>query len=297
MYNNTHIIVYARDDYNGANTHLLDVSTQDWKQVPVSEKLPEMKYVDFSFTVGECLYLIDMYNNNIYAHNINNGHLTDISQQVVGEQSPVAYGRAYCSSGGGEVFVFGGECYSKDIPPTSSLLQGERVEEGNYHNQLHTLTTSHNTVSWAHPQCTGVHPQPRRYSCATVVGEHLYLFGGDDASWTFLNDLHTLHLPTLVWSNITCGGSVPRGRMRSALAPFDAHTLILCGGYDGRGSLNDVWLYHIELQQWLQQHNYTHIINSHTLVHIGVGGQVIKVGGWESCGKYCTDVVMFTADK
>ena len=88
MYDNTHIIVHRRDEYNGENTYTLDVSTRKWKPVPVGNQLKGIQ-VDFSFIVGVNLYLINN-NNTIYAHNITNGHLTDMKKQAVGEPAPVA---------------------------------------------------------------------------------------------------------------------------------------------------------------------------------------------------------------
>jgi len=58
---------------------------------------------------------------------------------------------------------------------------------------------------------------------ATLIGEKLYLFGGEDVNRRPLSDLHVLDLPSLTWSVV----DVP-GKPQSKPAPRCGHAAVVC---------------------------------------------------------------------
>ncbi|KAF5836080.1 hypothetical protein DUNSADRAFT_6500 [Dunaliella salina] len=53
--------------------------------------------------------------------------------------------------------------------------------------------------AWEVVQASGTSPIPRGGHSASLVGNKLYIFGGEDASRRALGDLHILDLPTMMW--------------------------------------------------------------------------------------------------
>jgi hypothetical protein len=61
-------------------------------------------------------------------------------------------------------------------------------------------------MTWFRPQTTGSPPPPRAAHTANIVGQKLYIFGGNNGSIR-LNDLYSLDTQTMTWKKETCGGS------------------------------------------------------------------------------------------
>ena len=73
-------------------------------------------------------------------------------------------------------------------------------------------------MAWFRPQTTGFSPTPRAAHTASVVGQKLFIFGGNNGS-VRLQDLYSLDTQTMAWKKEVCSGSVP--------APRAGHTMTL----------------------------------------------------------------------
>ena len=87
----------------------------------------------------------------------------------------------------------------EEFPVKFTLL----MMEGNYpwsrgwNNQL--VSYCPKTNSWEWPKTKGDRPCPRAAHKADISGDTVYLFGGRCEN-TRLDDLHCLHMKTMIWS-------------------------------------------------------------------------------------------------
>ena len=183
--------------------------------------------------------------------------------------------------------MFAGNCREKP----SDLIQDEE-HVGYNTNQLFKLIYTSNPPRWEHPTtCTGRRPPPRYYQGYTQIKNIGYLFGGRSGSGggTYLNDLHTINLETLTWTKVDCGGLVPSGRSRCAMAALNGQLIVLYGGWDGRYSnLDDCWC--LDTNGWKQLPIPMRMSvgpHGHTLTRTDDARGVVLFGGcsdWNSRG-------------
>lgn len=77
------------------------------------------------------------------------------------------------------------------------FLWGGRNDEGAC-NELYKFDTT--TYEWSRVRTKGQKPKSRDGHSATVVGDHMYIFGGfEDETERFSNDVHRLNFNTLEW--------------------------------------------------------------------------------------------------
>jgi len=157
---------------------------------------------------------------------------------------------------GNKIFTFGGY----GVPLNGFLndhgdyfLDSTTVPTGycrGWNNQ--TTTFDPRTSLWSNPACSGNIPPPRAAHATALLMDHAYLFGGrfnEDR----LNDLYSLHLPSLVWTKLHCQYEVPVGRSwHSFNSVYDTGTLLmLFGGYSHTGEpLGDTWLLNLADMTW-----------------------------------------------
>ena len=123
------------------------------------------------------------------------------------------------------------------------IFGGEATDNGVFYNDVWQLSLSGN-AHWTQLSPTGT-PPPPRWSAAAIydpIGQRLVLFGGD-AGNGYLDGVWTLSLTgTPAWAQLTPSGIPPAGRsfMTYAYNP-DHGSLIVFGGQNGGGMLNDTW--------------------------------------------------------
>jgi hypothetical protein len=83
-------------------------------------------------------------------------------------------------------------------------------------------------VSWVWPLRRGPPSSRRPLSCraapqATLLGEKLYVFGGEDCSRCPLADLFVLDLATLAWTKLE-----PPGKQHAKPPPRCGHAAVVC---------------------------------------------------------------------
>jgi hypothetical protein len=101
-------------------------------------------------------------------------------------------------------------------------------------------------------------PQGRRYHCSAIVGNEMFIFGGENAKDEMLNDLYKLDLQTLKWTNFHSFGQVPEPRRYSTLVA-KGKTLILFGGRDEQVRMNDMWMFNCLSENWTPIQTYGEI--------------------------------------
>jgi|AntAceMinimDraft_5_1070358.scaffolds.fasta_scaffold156114_1 N-acetylneuraminic acid mutarotase len=94
-------------------------------------------------------------------------------------------------------------------------------------------------VAWVPVDTAGVKPSARRGLSATVLGDELAVFGGEDADRKYLDDAHVLDLTTMTWRSVGVGGSngkaggknaPPTPRAEHTAAAWGDDKLLIFGG-------------------------------------------------------------------
>lgn len=85
---------------------------------------------------------------------------------------------------------------------------------------------------------------------ATLIGNSIYVFGGEDKSRRTVNDVYALNLTSMAWEYPEKVGKGPAPRSgHVAVALSDAHLLIFGGGSVAQ-CFGDLWLLTVESWSW-----------------------------------------------
>ena len=106
-------------------------------------------------------------------------------------------------------------------------------------------------LTWAQPQRFGTPPSPRNGHSMTLIGMHLYVFGGGDENLSF-NDVHTLHVGNMAWDKPLLHGTMPSPRSRHSATAL-GNNMVVFGGVGGGNDL------HILEAPHPPAHNGTHV--------------------------------------
>jgi len=120
---------------------------------------------------------------------------------------------------------------------------------------VRVLDTQTDTWSTLTTTCaTAIHPRPRGGHSATVIGNKVYVFGGEDARRKPLNELWVLDLSTLEWSqpetSSSGGGSAPTARSQHTACSFRNRYIILFGGGSVANCFNDLTVLDTQTMEW-----------------------------------------------
>ena len=85
---------------------------------------------------------------------------------------------------------------------------------------------------------------------ATLIGNCIYVFGGEDKARRAVNDLYVLDLTTLEWSLPTASGAPPSARSAHVAAAVDDRFLLVFGGGSVARCYNDLWVLDTETGAW-----------------------------------------------
>ncbi|GAB4824011.1 hypothetical protein N2152v2_011057 [Parachlorella kessleri] len=140
-----------------------------------------------------------------------------------------------------------------DSPPgvdsAASVLHGDSwvlfggIDGENKHNSVFVLDLA--TSTWSRLAPSGDTPWPREGHAAALLGQRMYVFGGNtmqDGEERYENDLHILDLVSHEWTRVQALGSLPRPRDSHAAAAWGGR-LVVIGGDDTHEYLRDVWAY------------------------------------------------------
>ncbi|OPJ83268.1 hypothetical protein AV530_010645 [Patagioenas fasciata monilis] len=135
-----------------------------------------------------------------------------------------------------ELFVFGGT-----FPKKASLSVGPCS------NVLYVFNPEHEI--WYQPISEGERPQPRLGHSATLLKNKLLFFGGRRSS-LYLSDMHILDLGFMEYTPVPLLAGQPSARcFHAALAVSDQKVLI-SGGCNARGALQDAFVFHLDTLSW-----------------------------------------------
>ena len=94
------------------------------------------------------------------------------------------------------------------------------------------------TVSWSWQQVPYPgephRPSPREGHASTMLGDTMFIYGGDRESGGYLSDIHMFDSNSLRWAGEpVISGATPGGRVGAAISAIDNHRLLLSGGDNG----------------------------------------------------------------
>ncbi|XP_064006503.1 rab9 effector protein with kelch motifs-like isoform X2 [Pogoniulus pusillus] len=134
-----------------------------------------------------------------------------------------------------ELFVFGG-----------TLPRKESVAVESCSNMLYVFNPEHEI--WYQPILEGEKPLPRLGHSATLLKNKLLIFGGRRTS-LYLSDMHILDLGFMEYTPVPLLAGQPSARcFHAALAVSDQKVLI-SGGCNAKGALQDAFIFHLGLSR------------------------------------------------
>ncbi|KAJ6847434.1 rho GTPase-activating protein gacHH [Iris pallida] len=110
---------------------------------------------------------------------------------------------------------------------------------------------------WFTPDCTGngsdekVGPSPRAFHVAVAIDCHMFIFGGRFGSKR-LGDFWMLDTDIWQWSELTSFGDLPSPREFSASSAIGNRKIVMCGGWDGKKWLSDVFILDTISLEWTE---------------------------------------------
>ncbi|MEW5319576.1 MAG: hypothetical protein WDW38_010721 [Sanguina aurantia] len=127
---------------------------------------------------------------------------------------------------------------------------------------------------------TGPSPSARGGHTATLIGDQLYIFGGEDPFRRALPDLWVLDLTSMTWNQPATIGRAPSARSAATAAAFLDRYLLLFGGGSVASCFADLWLLDTATLAWATPRVGGAAVGSRA-GHAGavLGSQWVIVGG------------------
>lgn len=85
---------------------------------------------------------------------------------------------------------------------------------------------------------------------ATMIGNKVYIFGGEDRSRRAVADLFVLDMTSLQWSKPEVDGLLPTARSAHVACAVEDRFLLIFGGGSVARCYNDVWAFDTEAGTW-----------------------------------------------
>ena len=102
---------------------------------------------------------------------------------------------------------------------------------------LYSLLTRADSLSWSKLVVLGSPPPPRSFHSASLLGSHIFIFGGWNHSQSApaaFDDVSALDTGTGAWHSIQCSGQAPSERYGHGAVALAADHLLFFGGCDIR---------------------------------------------------------------
>lgn len=187
---------YVEETRCSSDLFVLDLIKQEWKELTTQGEAPSARAYHAACFVGRKMLVIGgaSYSRvrNMEVHALNIDTLT-WSQYMIPEGQPQPPVRC-----GHRVFALGKFFF---------MLGGS--DDDTYFNDFWAFDTELGT--WTQMFPAGIAPPPRNSFTLNLVGEDLYVFGGQIAGRLETNDFYKLNLPSLHWSKLY---EFRRGRRR-----------------------------------------------------------------------------------
>eukprot|EP01133_Synstelium_polycarpum_P020012 gene20012-23983_t len=120
-----------------------------------------------------------------------------------------------------------------------------------------TLQLNINNLSFKTLQDSGDVPPVLILPCSATIGHYIYVYGGRNPETKITYpDLYRLDTNVMCWTRMPRGtNSHPPSRSSASMYAISSRFLLLFGGDRGVSqSLDDLWLYDLQLESWVQVH-------------------------------------------
>jgi hypothetical protein len=207
-----------------------------------------------------------------------------------GDGGPVAraFSCANYHEGNNKVYLFGGAVYTSTF------------DSFTFYNDIWSFDLSNNVWTQLFP--TGTLPSVRGAHACSIVGNHMFVFSGGE--FQFDNDFWRYNINSNTWTLLngpTNATNVPVGRNQHYLENIPGtNKLILHAGetfipipeppFVVPATLNDVWIYRIASNTWIQLDNTDHPTIKHSQqAHVMVNERFFVLQNGDAQGNKTTD--------
>ncbi|XP_075475274.1 uncharacterized protein LOC142506023 [Primulina tabacum] len=128
------------------------------------------------------------------------------------------------------------------------VFGGSGEGEANYLSDLHILDLKN--MAWTSPEVRGHVPAPRDSHSFVVVGDRLFVCGGDSGD-RYQCDVCVLDLNRSIWSTMQGRGPLPSARAGHAFVSIGTKMYVL-GGVGDKHYCSDIWVLDVITSSWHQ---------------------------------------------
>jgi hypothetical protein len=132
-----------------------------------------------------------------------------------------------------------------------SLIVFGGFHKGIYSNSIYT----YNNGKWVKIEIHDKAPRGRIFHTATLVGDSLYIYGGETAEGSFLNDLWKYDSTKFVWEEIIVKGEVPKGRSGHSSIYYKGNLYIFGGKVANIQEKNELWKFDLTKSSFTLLHD------------------------------------------
>ncbi|EFJ47063.1 hypothetical protein VOLCADRAFT_121032 [Volvox carteri f. nagariensis] len=250
-------------------------------------KRPMPRYESAAAVLGGNMYVLGgnyggRYLSDLWALDLAAGTWSPLQLQPAAGTGadPAAAAAAFPPTAGHTVTVWNGKLY---------VLGGHTKAKGDAAMVLRVLDPAASTV--AEPVTSGQAPSARGGHTATLLGNKLWVIGGEDSARRALSDVHVLDLDTLSWSTPEISGKAPLGRSASCATAHQDRYIVIFGGGSVATCFSDLHMLDTHELTWTQLAQAGAKVTPRA-GHAGavLGGIWYIVGGGNNV-KGCTDLL------
>lgn len=227
--------------------------TMTWTHQMTTNVVPTPRNCHTMTTIGDKLYLVGGYgtDSSLCDLLVLDTNTNKWSRPVVVGNIPKERFSHTCVSVGSQLILFGG--FSGDGFRLADLHVLDTKAQQTFYPKFSKPTTNTNTpmnlIGWYEPQTTGNKPSSRAALTATVIGTNIYYFGGNDGQSLF-NDLYILDTEKMHWTRPKQFGKIPNPRAGHTSNVIDETKILVFGGGNDRGPMNDIHILDTETMTW-----------------------------------------------
>eukprot|EP00743_Colponemidia_sp_Colp-15_P003479 GILK01003757.1.p1 GENE.GILK01003757.1~~GILK01003757.1.p1 ORF type:complete len:615 (+),score=65.01 GILK01003757.1:73-1917(+) len=224
---------------------LFNTARMTWSRPVISSSALSERYAHTTSLVGSKLFVFGGFGEGEGGRWLNDLYVLDIqdpkkSQRTKGHSVPIPPSYASVTAVPNET--------SPSSSTASSPGSVHPVRLPTFPSDSASTSLTGPVLSWSKPVTQGKAPPPRAAHTCTVVGSHLWFFGGNDGS-QFFNDVHVLDTETLTWLQPIPEGAAPNVRAGHT-ATAVKRDMYIFGGGDVKQLFNDLWILHTDTRRW-----------------------------------------------
>eukprot|EP00249_Psilotum_nudum_P013942 c24589_g1_i1 orf=335-1936(-) len=229
---------YGKDNRQTNDVHVFDTLKQTWSKPMVKGTPPSSRDSHSCTTVGSCLYVFGGTDGKCPLRDL---YILDTvtntwSKPETQGEGPAPREGHSAALIGHQLFIFGGCGKSSD--------DSEEI----YYNDLFILDTAR--LIWTRATTKGIPPTPRDSHTCSAWNNKLVVLGGEDASDSYLSDVHILDTDTMEWKELQTSGQKLMPRAGHATVSLGKHLFVFGGFTDDRNLFDDLHMLNIETGIW-----------------------------------------------